>query len=136
MEWGIKQFLFSFPIIIQIQQDEAARIRNESANRTALAAIGRKRPLPPTNEESGGEGPSSQPSSTEGGGGANISMTTSSLFAPLVSVEIATVQSIFTASSVKRIITSRVSLSQIKLNRQQEGHSFLGQNDVSFHLYL
>lgn len=64
---------------MQIQQDEATRIRNESANRTALAAIGRKRQFL---DDSGGGGASSSAGSYENG---NNSAMTSSLFAPLVS---------------------------------------------------
>lgn len=64
---------------LQFQQDAAARIRNESANRTALAAIGRKRPA---GEESLVGGASSSVSSSSEGG--NASSVTSSLFAPLV----------------------------------------------------
>ena len=60
--------------------DEAARIRNAMANETALAAIGRKRPLPPSTGTSGGGGASSHAGPLEG---SSNSMT-SSLFAPLV----------------------------------------------------
>lgn len=90
----------------QIQQDEATRIRNESANRTALAAIGRKRPLPTNADDSVGGGTSAAVGSLEGGT-SNNSLMTSSLFAPLV-----------TTRAPKRHVTSRDLLFYMEQERE------------------